>query len=496
MVHIAVDIGASSGRLVIGKLKQGKLEITEIHRFENGFSAKDGTLYWDIDYLLNEILYGIQLAKQAGHRVASVGIDTWAVDYVLLNKKGKRMKEVVSYRDHRTAETIDKVTGQIAKDRIYEKTGIQFLPFNTIYQLYEEDEEVIKGTNQLLMVPDYLNYRLTGKVVMEVTNASTTQLLNVETRQFDQNLLEVIGFREDQFGELIEPGQPLGSLKKEWFPAFDLPDCKVYVIASHDTASAVVGTPGTGDNWAYLSSGTWSLLGVETDSPVVTRAALQENYTNEWGVFKTYRLLKNIMGMWIIQEVRRHSPEKLSYEELVMEASKVAPFQQYIDFNEERFLNPKNMIEEIQTYCEETNQTIPTSIGELAACVYNNLAIIYTIAIEELEKMTEKAIRHLYVVGGGAKNKHLNQLTANLSKITVFAGSAESTAIGNVMMQMITAGKIKDLEEGRKIIRSSFPLEELIPESMDSGSIIEEFRKIISKGGCTDDSKSIDYESL
>ncbi|WP_342506050.1 rhamnulokinase [Sporosarcina sp. FSL K6-2383] len=496
MVHIAVDIGASSGRLVIGKLKQKKIGITEIHRFENGFSAKDGTLYWDIDYLLNEILYGLQLAKQAGYRVESVGIDTWAVDYVLLNKKGERMKEVVSYRDHRTAETIDKVTGQLARERIYEKTGIQFLPFNTIYQLYEEDEKVIMELDQLLMVPDYLNYLLTGKAVMEVTNASTTQLLNIGTRQFDQDLLETIGLRENQFGELIEPGQQLGPLKKEWFPAFDLPDCEVYVVASHDTASAVVGTPGTGDNWAYLSSGTWSLLGVETDSPVVTREALQENYTNEWGVFKTYRLLKNIMGMWMIQEVRRHLPEKLSYEELVVEASKVASFQQYIDFNDERFLNPENMIEEIQTYCRETNQPTPISAGELAACVYNNLAIIYTIAIEELEKMTEKQIRHLYVVGGGAQNRHLNQLTANLSKTTVFAGSAESTAIGNVMMQMITTGKIKDLEEGRNIVRSSFPLEEFIPKSTDSSFIIKEFKKIISEGGRMDDSKSFDYESL
>lgn len=482
MAHIAVDIGASSGRLVIGKLEKGKLEMIEIYRFKNGFSKKDGTLYWDIDYLLNEIVYGLQLAKKAGYQVESIGIDTWAVDYVLLNKEGKRMKEVISYRDHRTTGTIKKVTEQISRNRIYEKTGIQFLPFNTIYQLYEEDKVVIKEINQLLMVPDYLNYRLTGKAVMEVTNASTTQLLNIKTRQFDQELLAILGLREDQFGELIEPGQPLGPLKKEWFPAFDLPDCEVYVVASHDTASAVAGTPGIGENWAYLSSGTWSLLGVEADYPVVNNTALQGNYTNEWGVLKTYRLLKNIMGMWIIQEVRRLLPEKLSYSELVMEATKVAPFQQYIDLNEDRFLNPKNMIEEIQMYCQETNQTVPTSAGELAACVYNNLAIIYAIVVEELEKMTEKEIHQLYVVGGGAQNKHLNQLTANLSRTTVFAGSAESTAIGNLMMQMITAGKVKDLEEGRNIIRHSFPIESFSPKQKNATFVINEFKTIIGKG--------------
>ncbi|EID43016.1 rhamnulokinase [Parageobacillus thermoglucosidasius] len=479
MIYVAVDIGASSGRLVLGEIKDNKLKIKEIHRFSNGFTVKDGTCYWDIDYLLNEILKGLQVVKSLGYDQCTVGIDTWAVDYVLLDQKGKRLREVVSYRDGRTKQTIEKVTKLVSKEKIYKKTGIQFLPFNTIYQLYEEDQEKLKNTNQILMVPDYLGYCLTGVAVTEVTNASTTQLLNLNSRTFDDELLDLISVKREQFARLVEPGTELGMLKKEWFSSFDLPNCKIITVATHDTASAVIGTPGFGENWAYLSSGTWSLLGIESAVPIVNELALQHNYTNEWGAFQTIRFLKNIIGMWIIQEVRRHLEQDYDFAQFVEEAKKVKGFHQFINFNDERFMNPANMIDEIQTYCKETNQKVPETVGELANCIYNNLAIIYAIAIEELEEITGKTIDQLHIVGGGAYNEHLNQLTADLSGKVVYAGPTEATAIGNLIMQMIATKEVKDLEAARQLIRDSFEIKKYTPNEINRQAIIQKFKEVV-----------------
>ena len=481
MAHIAVDIGASSGRLVIGELNHNELTFQEIHRFENGFTEKDGTLYWDVDHLLKEILVGLQKVKQAGYDRCTVGIDTWAVDYVLLNKDGERLKEVVSYRDDRTEHSIEKLTKKISKETIYNITGIQFLPFNTIYQLYEEDPDILHETDMVLMVPDYLNYRLTGKEKLETTNASTTQLFDVNNRDFSETLLKEVGLMKAHFAPLVEPGHVLGELQNEQFPDFDLPKCQVINVASHDTASAVVGTPGKGEHWAYISSGTWSLLGIETNEPIINDQALQANYTNEWGAFNTYRFLKNIMGMWIIQEVRRHLPEEYDYGELVLAAEKVKPFEQYIDFNDERFLNPDHMIEEIQNYCRETNQTVPMTTGELAAAVYNNLAIIYAVEMAELESITNETLDRLYIVGGGGQNDLLNQLTANLSNKPVFIGPSEATALGNILMQLITTGKVSDLQSGRQIIADSFGLKKFVPQEINRDEIISQFKAVTQK---------------
>lgn len=478
MVHIAIDIGASSGCVVAGELHQGQLKIREIHRFSNEFTDQNGTVYWDVDHLLNELLVGLQKVKYSEHETCTVGIDTWAVDYVLLDQDDKRMKEVVSYRDKRTEKTMDKLTKLISKEAVYDKTGIQFLPFNTLFQLYEENREVLQKTKQILLIPDYLNYRLTGKIRMETTNASTTQLLNVKKRDLDEDLLREIGLSKEQFAPFVEPGNKLGMIKNEWFKTFDLPKCQVINIASHDTASAVVGTPSTVDHWAYLSSGTWSLLGIETDKPITTRLALNDNYTNEWGVFHTYRFLKNIMGMWIIQEVKSNLAQAHDYHELVQAAQKIEPFQQYIDFNKERFLNPENMIAEMQSYCKETDQPIPQTAGELAAAVYNNLAILYAIAIEEMEEITKERIERLYIVGGGGRNELLNQLTANLSNKPVFIGPTEATAIGNIVMQLIATGKINSLVEGRQLVADSFSLKKIMPQKMNRAQVIEAFNKI------------------
>jgi rhamnulokinase len=482
MAHIAVDIGASSGRLVIGEINQSKLEMKEIHRFANGFTETCGVCYWNIDHLLNEIVKGLAVAKTLGYDSCTVGIDTWAVDYVLVGQKGDRLQEVVSYRDKRTKQTIDKVSKIISRKEIYEKTGIQFLSFNTLYQLYEEKKEMLDQTKHILLVPDYLGYCLTGLAVTEVTNASTMQMLNVKTHDFDEELLNIISVKRDQFPPFAEPGEELGSLQKELFPGFDLPDCRVMTVASHDTASAIAGTPGFGEGWAYLSSGTWSLLGIESNDPVMSGLSLEDNYTNEWGAFQTYRFLKNIMGMWIIQEVRKNLSVDYNFREFVEEALKVEQFRQFVDFNDTRFLNPANMVEEIQAYCHETSQIVPETAGELAACIYDNLAILYAIAIDDLEEITGKPIDRLHIVGGGAHNDLLNQLTADVSGKTVYAGPSEATAIGNLLLQMIASGDIKDLHEGRKLIEKSFPLKIFKPNEMDKKTLIEQFNQFRKDG--------------
>ncbi|WP_152425584.1 rhamnulokinase [Bacillus subtilis] len=468
MIYTAIDIGASSGRIMVGELNEGKLDIQEIHRFANGFSQRDGHCFWDIDHLLKQILQGLQKVKTLGYEHCTVGIDTWAVDYVLLDEKGDRLREAISYRDRRTDHTIDKLEHTLSKAAIYQKTGIQFQPFNTIYQLYEEDRELLIKTDKIMMIPDYLGYCLTGKAVTEITNASTTQLLNASTGNLDPELLEAVSVQEQQFAPLTEPGCELGKLRNEWFPDYDLPACKVMTVATHD-------------GWAYISSGTWSLIGVENKTPIITDLALENNYTNERGANNTIRFLKNIIGMWVIQEVRQRLQADYSFQQLAEEAEKTEPFQQFINLNDKRFLNPENMIKEIQHYCRQTRQKIPLTAGELACCIYSNLAIIYAIAIKELETITEKPIEQFHIIGGGARNDFLNQLTADMSGKAVYAGPIEATATGNLLMQMIAAKEVKDIKEVRQVVRNSFPIKVFIPKDIDRSTIIQSFQQTVLK---------------
>ncbi|MCM3790700.1 rhamnulokinase [Domibacillus indicus] len=481
MIHIAVDIGASSGRLVVGDIKNEKLEIKEIHRFANGFIKKDGMCFWDIEHLLNEILKGLEQAKNLGCEVCTLGIDTWATDYVLVDENGNRFQEVISYRDKRTEETIEKVAAHLPQKIIYEKTGIQFLSFNTLYQLYEETPENLSKTKFIMTVPDYLGFCLTGIPVTEITNASATQLLNIHTGDFDEDLLVLLGISRNQFPPLTYPGRNLGHLLHERFPSFDLPITKIITVASHDTASAIAGSPGQGNNWAYVSSGTWSLIGVENEHPVITDLTRENNYTNEWGAFGTYRFLKNIMGMWIIQEVRKHLPQDFNFEQLVIEARKEKNGEQFVDFNEDRFLNPENMIEEIQQYCRETNQKVPQTAGELANCIFTSLAVIYAASIEQVEEMNGREIEEIYIVGGGAQNDLINELTAQVSGKTVYAGPFEATAIGNLLIQLIAEKEVKDLQAGRQLIRHSFNIKKYRPVNQKDTALLKKFKEIASR---------------
>lgn len=458
--HVAIDIGASSGRVILASKNDG-LELKEIHRFKNGFEKSDGHDRWDINQLVDNVLIGLEKVKQSGVTTCTIGIDTWAVDYVLLDDKGELLGQPIAYRDARTQGAMERVFQHIPKETIYQKTGIQFLNFNTLYQLFVEDRSLLEKTAKILMIPDYIAYRLTGKMTGEVTNWSTTQFMNLETRTFDKELLEVIGIENGKFPDLIEAGDFIGRLQVD---GFNLPEAQVIAVGTHDTASAVVGVPATRKNWAYISSGTWSLIGIESKQPVANQDSYLANYTNEWGAFQTYRFLKNITGMWCVQEIARLTDYRYSFKEMAEQAALVEPFQQEIDLNDDRFTNPENMIEEIREACRETGQKVPESIGELVMAVYSNLAKAYGRELKQVEALTGQTIDCLHIVGGGSNISLLNQLTANVIRKEVIAGPGEATAIGNILVQMIATGEFENLQEARKWLAETSEFETFIPQ--------------------------------
>jgi rhamnulokinase len=478
--HIAVDIGASSGRLVSGSLTNGKIEIQEIYRFDNGIIGQDGRYFWNIDRLFDEIINGLKVAKAVGIEECTLGIDTWAVDYVLIDKKGNRMQEVYAYRNERSKTAIADIKRKISLENIYKKTGIQLLHFNTLFQLYVHDKEELKTAYKILLIPDYLYYRLTGKLISEKTNASTTQLLNLSTKEYDHDLLRLIGVRREQFATLTDPGKSVGMMLASLQEQHNLPQCELCCVASHDTASSVLGVPGTDKYFAYLCSGTWSLMGMENAYPIANLQSYNMNFTNEWGAYGTYRFLKNIMGLWLIQEVQRNLDMKFSFAELTMEAEKIAPFQFLIDCNDDCFLKPENMINEIQNYCHRTEQLVPKTAGEFARCVFDSLALTYRRTLEELASITEHSIDFLHVVGGGVRNELLCQITADVMKIPVIAGPVESTALGNLLVQMISSGELKSIAEARQVLMNSFAIKTYQPAKIKNLSeVYEKFIQLI-----------------
>lgn len=482
MTHaIAVDIGASSGRLVVGTLINDRLELYEIHRFENAFIRKGGHDYWDVDALFWEVLKGLQKAKAAGIDSCTLGIDTWGVDYVLLDEMGEKLHEVYAYRDGRVVGASDRFHSEaMRRSVVYEKTGIQELPFNTLYQLYIHDREQLKRARKILLVPDYLYYRLTGKAINEATNASTTQLLNLQTREYDEDLLKLLNLKREQFAELTPPGSMLGRLKSEFIESDRYPDCRVVVAPSHDTASAVAGVPASANRkWAYISSGTWSLLGAELDKPLNGREQHEANYTNEWGVFGTFRFLKNIMGLWMIQKVRREDGKRLSFAEWAELAAGEEAFRSLVPCNDSRFLNPPSMTEEIRSFCRESGQPVPDTPGRLARCIFDSLALTYRDAMCELERLTGCEYEVLHIVGGGANNRLLSQSTADLLGIEVRTGPFEATAIGNIAMQLIASGRLSDLDTARRTIAESFPPDTFRPNTIADGeALLERWHKL------------------
>ncbi len=458
---LAIDIGASSGRHILSHLEDGKMVLEEIYRFPNGMIEKDGRKVWDIDQLFAEVKTGMKKCAGLGKIPVSVGIDTWAVDFVLLDEAGSRIGDAVAYRDSRTEGMDEKVYDVISEKELYARTGIQKQSFNTIYQLMamrEQEPEHLAAAKTFLMIPDYLHYLLSGRKAVEYTNASTTQLVSPVTKDWDWELVGMLGYPVDLFPEILVPGTCLGDLTEAMQREIGY-RCKVVVPGTHDTASAVVAVPaGANEDALYISSGTWSLLGTELPVANCSAEAQKHNFTNEGGYDGRFRFLKNIMGLWMIQSVQKEIAADLSFGEICDLAEK-AEISSLVDCNDQRFLAPQNMTAEIKAACRESGQQVPEGIAEVASVIYRSLAECFGEACKEVEAMTGKQYECLRIVGGGSKAAYLNALTAKVSGKLVCAGPTEGTAIGNAAVQMIARGAFTDLKEARACIARSFEIQ-------------------------------------
>lgn len=464
--YLAVDIGASSGRHMLSWVEDGKICMEEIYRFSNGMEKKNGHLCWDYEKLFQNILEGLKKCKELGKLPVSMGIDTWGVDYVLLDAFGHVLGNTYAYRDSRTEGMDEVVSRVISPQDLYARTGIQKQMFNTIYQLTalkEQEPELLERAKLFLMVPDYLNYLLTGVAKSEYTEATTAQLVNPDTKDWDYELLERLGIHTDIFVPLTTAGTLVGTLKKEVAEAVGF-DLEVLQTASHDTASAVMAVPSMGKETVYISSGTWSLMGVESMEANCSEACREANFTNEGGYEYRYRFLKNIMGLWMIQSVRHEYEDRYSFAELCTLAEEAKNFPSRVDVNDDCFFAPDSMIGAIRAYCEKTGQKVPETVGEVATVVYQSLADSYGQTVREIEAITGKEYEAINIVGGGANADYLSILTANSTGKPVYAGPTEATAIGNLTSQMLKAGEYASLEEARKGIFKSFAVKTFQPE--------------------------------
>lgn len=458
--YLAVDIGASSGRHILGHMEQGRMVMEEIHRFRNGLIMKDGEACWDLEQLFEEIKTGLKKCGESGKIPVSMGIDTWAVDFVLLDENGRVLGNTVGYRDKRT-EGMDRLVYEILPEKeLYRRTGIQKQIFNTIYQLMavkEKHPEYLEKADAMLMIPDYFQFLLTGRKAAEYTNATTTQLVSPRTKDWDMELIEMLGYPKGIFQSVQDAGTVLGGFTEEIQREVGF-DCQVILPATHDTGSAVLAVPSKDDKALYISSGTWSLMGVELGQADCTEKSRRLNFTNEGGYAHRFRYLKNIMGLWMIQSLRKELGDVYSFAELCQMAEK-EEIPSLVDCNDGRFLAPVSMTKAVQEYCEETGQQVPMTPGQLAGVIYRSLADCYGRTVGEIEEMTGIQYRHLHVVGGGANAAYLNQLTASSTRKTVLAGPTEATAVGNLMVQMMAKGVWKDLKAARQCVYDSFEIQ-------------------------------------
>lgn len=457
--YLAVDIGASSGRHMLSHMENGKMILEEIYRFPNGMVEKNGHKVWDVDRLFQEILTGMKKCALAGKIPYSMGIDTWAVDFILLDEKDVRIGEAVAYRDKRTEGMDRKVYDIISEEALYQRTGIQKQIFNTIYQLMAVKEQQpwqLEQAKSMLMIPDYFHFLLTGKKVQEYTNATTTQLADPVAKDWDMELIEKIGYPKGIFQTIQKPGYEVGRLSGKIQKEVGF-DCKVVLPPTHDTASAVAAVPTQEEHALYISSGTWSLMGTELREADCSKESMLHNMTNEGGYDYRFRYLKNIMGLWMIQSVKKESAPDLGFGEICALASKEKIIS-FVNVNDARFLAPENMTEEVKKACEESGQQVPQTIGELAAVIYHSLAECYAKTVEEIEALTGITYPKIQIVGGGANAQYLNELTAKYTGKNVCAGPTEATAVGNLAAQMIAAGELKDLKAARACIAESFEM--------------------------------------
>ena len=453
--HLAIDIGASSGRHILASIDNGLLKLTEIYRFENYIKNENGTLTWDIDHLVSSVIDGIAKCRELGTIPSTVAIDTWGVDYVLLDSDGKEILPAVAYRDSRTDGIPENVDQILSRYELYARNGIQSLNFNTVYQLYcDKQSGKLDRAAHLLMMPQYLSYKLSGVISNEYTDLSTGALINADTCELDTELLDMLGIRSDIFAPVCMPKAKLGDFTEEIRERVGF-NSTVILIASHDTASAVAACPG-GERRVYISSGTWSLIGTELSKPTLSREAMDAGFTNEGGVDYRYRFLKNFMGMWLFQCIRRDLGKKYSYDEM-MEMAKKSELVAYLDPNAREFVAPENMLQAIRTHLNAPELTV----GEALASVYHSLARSYDEAVKTIEAITGVEIDTVNIVGGGSKDAYLNELTARYTGKKVLAGPIEATAIGNIALQLMYSNPTLSLSDVRELVKKSFDIKEV-----------------------------------
>ncbi len=461
--YLAIDIGASSGRHILGYMDNGTMKLEEVYRFNNDLVRRDGHLCWDLDRLFDEIKNGLKECKKLNKIPVSMGIDTWAVDFVLLDKDDKILGDTIGYRDHRTNGMDEEVYKFIPEEDLYARTGIQKQLFNTIYQLMAiktEHPQHLDEAEDLLMLPDYFNFLLTGNKLSEYTNATSTNLVNASKKDWDFEIIEKLGYKKDIFKPLSLPGTPVGEFKEDIAKEVGF-SCQVILPATHDTACAVMAVPAVDDDFIYISSGTWSLMGIESKFPITTKESMESNLTNEGGYDYRFRFLKNIMGLWMIQSVRRELDKAYSFPELAALAEESTNFPSRVDVNDASFLAPDSMIEAIKDYCKKTNQQVPETVGEISTCIYQSLAQSYGQTVKEIESITGRTYSRIHIVGGGSNADYLNELTAKYTNKEVHAGPGEATAIGNIVAQLLKDGVFKNLKEARESIYKSFNIKKV-----------------------------------
>lgn len=465
---LAVDIGASSGRTILGTLNDGVLEIKELTRFANPLIELNGHFYWNLLSLYEAIMEGLKTVVRDGIEISSIGIDTWGVDFIAIDKNQEILGMPYSYRDPHTTDAPENFFKLVPRQNVYEATGIQIMNFNTLYQFFTLDNNqstIIKEADKIMFMPDALSFMLTKKVVMEYTIASTAQILNPYTKQPDAELLSHVGLDENKFGQLVMPGTVIGELSDSVCRQTGMKSVPVVAVAGHDTASAVVSVPALNENFAYLSSGTWSLMGIEVTEPIINAETYKLNFTNEGGVDGTIRFLKNICGMWLLEQCRKEWSSGMAYADLIGQAMDSQPFGHLINPDDPMFANPSSMTQAISQYCVQTNQPVPQSIGAYVRCIFDSLALRYKQVLESLQALAPFKIERLHIIGGGSQNKLLNQFTANALGIPVVTGPTEATAIGNIMMQAKALGIVDSLSAIRQVICDSVHPETYMPEN-------------------------------
>jgi len=472
--YIAVDLGAESGRVMLGRVAEGRLSLEQVHRFANGPVEEQGSLRWDFDRLLSDIKTGIGMAaKTARGQVRGIGVDTWGVDFGLLGKDGKLLEKPYHYRDSRTNGVMEKAFAIMPKRKVYENTGIQFMQLNSLYQLLAmrlAGSETLAKASKLLFMADLFSYFLCGKAIGEYTMASTSQMMDMKTGQWSKAIFKELSLPLEIMPPITKPGAIVGELTAEVAKEIGCGRIPVIAVGSHDTASAVLGVPGSGDRWAYLSSGTWSLMGVELPRAIVNDKSFGYEFTNEGGVENTIRLLKNIMGLWLVQECKRQwqrEGQDLSYGELARMATEAKPFFGYVNCDHSDFLAPGDMPSRINKCLSETGQQATQDKGQMVRLVLESLALKYRSVLNAIEDVTGKHIEVLHIVGGGIQNELLCQFTADATGRKVVTGPIEATASGNILMQARATGQLKSIDEARQVVRNSFDLKEYQPQDPD-----------------------------